>query len=249
MRLIAKETRRPYKPQKCQKIRRLHAPARRQFGESMVRRIRRDPQFLFRLCCTDEATFTQKGSINKQNLRNWAEENPRWIREVDNRRQWKINVWAGIVGDRVVGPHIFEENLNGVMYVDFLQNILPGLLEGNPVQRAQMWWLQDGAPAHNYAPATACLNELFPGRWIGANGPSRWPPYSPDLNPVDWYLWGKVKDLCYREAPTTREDMIQRILNAFATVTPQELTRMRQNYERRLRCVIQRDGGHIEPFL
>jgi len=29
------------------------------------------------------------------------------------------------------------------------------------------------------------LNDHFPGKWIGRNGPVEWPPRSPDLNPID----------------------------------------------------------------
>ena len=215
----------------------------------MLRRIQRDPEFLRRLCCTDESIFTQKGNVNRQNLRNWAPENPRWVRPVENQVRWKVIVWAGIVGDRVVGPFIFEENLNGNLYCEFLQNTLPGLLENNPVPMNRMWWLQDGAPAHNTAAVSDCLNGYFGRRWIGNRGPSIWPPRSPDLNPLDFYLWGKVKDICYREAPTTRDNMIQRIQNAFQGITPQELRKVRGHYERRLRCVIEHNGGLIEPHL
>ena len=30
-------------------------------------------------------------------------------------------------------------------------------------------------------------------------------PYSPDLNPCDFFLWGYIKDYCYFENPTTTE--------------------------------------------
>ncbi|PNF38659.1 hypothetical protein B7P43_G01211, partial [Cryptotermes secundus] len=43
---------------------------------------------------------------------------------------------------------------------------------------------QDGAP----------LNATFQNRWIGRGGPIRWPPRSPVLTPLDFFLWGYVKD-------------------------------------------------------
>ena len=107
----------------------------------MLRRIRRDQGFLGRLLSTDESTFTHSGWINRQNLRNWALENPRWVREEENQYRWKIMVWVGIIGDQVVDPHIFEGNLSGQVYLEFLQNTLPRLLENVPVQRNTMWWL------------------------------------------------------------------------------------------------------------
>jgi len=37
-------------------------------------------------------------------------------------------VWIEIVGDHIIGPYSFEENLNAANYLHFLQNDLPNLL-------------------------------------------------------------------------------------------------------------------------
>ena len=38
-----------------------------------------------------------------------------------------------------------------------------------------------------------------------AHGGVEWLPYSPDMNPCDFFLWGYIKDKdhCYSENPTT----------------------------------------------
>ena len=41
------------------------------------------------------------------------------------------------------------------------------------------------------------LNENFPNRWIGRDEPHAWPPRSPDLTPLDFLLWGYVRDRVY----------------------------------------------------
>jgi hypothetical protein len=33
------------------------------------------------------------------------------------------------------------------------------------------------------------LSNSYHDRWIGRGGPTAWPPRSPDLNPLDFYLW------------------------------------------------------------
>jgi hypothetical protein len=33
------------------------------------------------------------------------------------------------------------------------------------------------------------------------------PPYSPNVTPSDFFLWGKLKDVIYKNAPTTQSDM------------------------------------------
>uniref|UniRef100_A0AAX7UMF9 Uncharacterized protein n=1 Tax=Astatotilapia calliptera TaxID=8154 RepID=A0AAX7UMF9_ASTCA len=47
---------------------------------------------------------------------------------------------------------------------------------------------QDGAPPHYGCQVRAFLDEQFPGKWIGRRGPVEWPPRSPDLTPLDFYL-------------------------------------------------------------
>ena len=51
-------------------------------------------------------------------------------------------------------------------------------------------FMQDGAPPHFSFFVTDVLNERFPVAWIGRNGPILWPPRSPDLSPLDFFLWG-----------------------------------------------------------
>jgi hypothetical protein len=51
-----------------------------------------------------------------------------------------------------------------------------------------------GAPVHFVHIVHDYLNVNFPGRWVGRGGPIAWPPRSPDLTPLDVFLWGSVKD-------------------------------------------------------
>ncbi|OXU32204.1 hypothetical protein TSAR_007998 [Trichomalopsis sarcophagae] len=55
-------------------------------------------------------------------------------------------------------------------------------------------------------------------RWIGRGGPIAWPPRLPDLTPLDFYLWGYLKDTVYSERPTTANDMRMRNQNACANI-------------------------------
>lgn len=64
----------------------------------------------------------------------------------------------------------------GENYADFLENLLPELLEDVPLtQRKSMYFQQDGAPPHGYRRVTRYLNEYYPERWIAQYGPIRWP--------------------------------------------------------------------------
>ena len=50
-------------------------------------------------------------------------------------------------------------------------------------------WQQDGAPSHTSEETLAWLEANFPEYWP----PNYWPPYSPDLNPLDYNVWGFVE--------------------------------------------------------
>jgi hypothetical protein len=59
------------------------------------------------------------------------------------------NVWAGIVGDCLVGSHLLPHRVTGNHYQDFLSYDLPKILEVVPLAvRARMWYMHDGAPTH-----------------------------------------------------------------------------------------------------
>ena len=48
---------------------------------------------------------------------------------------------------------------------------------------------QDGAPPHYHRYVRAYLDDTVLGRWIGRRGAIEYPPRSPDLTPLDFYLW------------------------------------------------------------
>jgi len=75
-----------------------------------------------------------------------------------------------------------------------------------------MFFMHDGAPPHFSRIARQYLNDHFPGKWIGRYGPVAWPPRSPDLNPIDFYLWGYVKNKVYSTPVTTVNELWERIV-------------------------------------
>lgn len=148
--------------------------------------------------------------------------------------------------DRVIGPYFVEGNLGSAKYLTLLEDHLEGMLRNVPeVVRRNMWWMQDGAGAHTALTVRAALNRRFPEQWIGLHGPVNWPPRSPDLTALDFFLWGTMRDILFREAPTTPENMRERIVASFTEVTARSLQQMR----RRIDLCIQENGGHIEHLL
>ena len=79
---------------------------RKEFAVNMLQRISEDEAFLKRVCFSDEATFHVSGKLNKHNVRIWGSENPHATRELQ-RDSPKVNVWCGIMCNRIIGPFFF----------------------------------------------------------------------------------------------------------------------------------------------
>ncbi|GFX45512.1 uncharacterized protein TNCV_2740491 [Trichonephila clavipes] len=100
---------------------------------------------------TDEASFSREGIFNTHNSQSWAAANPHVTRTRAAQDRFLVNVWAGILGDHLIGPYILPDRLTGPRYLIFLEQVLPELLDSAHVTaatRTSMWFQQDGAPAH-----------------------------------------------------------------------------------------------------
>ncbi len=87
----------------------------------------------------------------------------------------------------------------------------PYLLKKNVFPKLRKWknfkkyfFQQDAANGHTANATLNLLHKVFGNRVISNRFPSRffegwfWPPFSSDLSPRDYFLWGYVKDRCYR---------------------------------------------------
>lgn len=88
-------------------------------------------------------------------------------------------------------------------------------------------------------------------QWIGRYGPVRWPARSPDLTPLDFFLWGHIKNEVYSTEVDTVDDLRNRIIISFnklkdMAATGDLLSRVRNNIIRRCNWCIQEHGGYVE---
>ncbi|EZA56082.1 hypothetical protein X777_03192 [Ooceraea biroi] len=130
------------------------------------------------------------------------------------------------------------ETLNGASYMEFLMENLPDFLEEVPlINRNKIVFQQDGAGPHNARIVTNFLNQQFPGRWMGRYGPIRWPARSPDLNPLDFFLWGYCKEVIYRQLPETIEELNDKLHHAILSIEDEVLEKTQENLLRRMRAI------------
>ena len=81
------------------------------------------------------------------------------------------------------------------------------------------YFQHDGAPPHFSREVRNFLNYRFPGRWIGRSGPHNWPASSPDLSPLDYRVWGWMKELVYSVKVGTQDTLLGCILDAADRIT------------------------------
>lgn len=248
--ILKQATFHPYKVHLVQELNEDDFDRRLQFCELMMERIDAEPEFLYNIVFSDEATFQIDGNINRHNCRFWSDTNPHWKLELHTQHQSKVNVWAGILNNTLIGPFIIEGNLNAVMYEDMLRNeIVPATraIVGEDIENT--WFQQDGAAPHYARNVRNYLNEVFAERWIGRRGPIEWPARSPDLSPLDYFLWGYLKSKVYVTKPQTVQDLRRRILDEAALI-PRDYIRNAISgcYSRLAHCQTV-NGAHFENLL
>jgi hypothetical protein len=194
----------------------------------------------------DEAHFHLDGVPNRQNFRIWATENPNFVVE-EPLHSARVTALIGIGYHGIVGPFFFDGNVNAARYMQMLQNqVLPTL---------QQWpnfnnivFVQDGAPAHYALTVRAFLDQNFPNRWIGRSSPFiRWPPRSPDLTPMDFFIWGHLKGRLYRgHAFPNLNNLIERIREEAEAIPIEMIRRALESFWERLLVCEERTGLSVE---
>ncbi|KAJ8915280.1 hypothetical protein NQ315_014788 [Exocentrus adspersus] len=74
---------------------------------------------------------------------------------------------------------------------------------------------------------------------------------SPDLNPLDFYVWGYLKDKVYATPVLTRDDLVQRIQEACNEMrqNPNQVSDAVNSLIRRCHKCIEVGGQHFEQLV
>lgn len=211
---------------------------------------------------SDESIFYVNGCPSHQHY--WSIENQHLYEETHSQHTPGVMVWAALLGDRLIGPYFFTRTVSGKIvphiftsfihlgpsYLEMLETFLKPIVDGfTSADRFQLWFQHDGAPGHYATAVRSYLDELFPGRWIGRGGPREWPPRSPDLNPLDFYLWGYLKSIVYRKGAQTPSELKTMIEEAFHQISSQTLRKVQSACLKRMLLCKQQNGGHFEHLL
>ena len=113
------------------------------------------------------------------------------------------------------------------------------------LQCKRLYFQHDGATPHYVVIKGEWLDEKFPGRWIVRHGPFDWPAHSPDLTSCDFFLWGYLKDIVFKESCTSIMQLQNRIQDLCAGITKVMCRKVCHSVAQRLRGCLEKDGQFL----
>jgi hypothetical protein len=114
-----------------------------------------------------------------------------------------------------------------------------------------VYFIQDGATPHTAKESLQALR----GMYVEINGEDRiiskglWLLRSPDLNPCNFYLWGKLKSVEYADNPHDLEALKQNIREAIYDIQQRELQQVTRNLFKRIQTCLTAEGRHFEHLV
>ena len=193
----------PYKPLRRHELQPADLPRRLHFCRWLVQLP--DAEIL-KILSSDEATFQLHGQVNSQNIRRYAPlktsdpvngGKPDHFVDEGPTFSPKLMVFCGLRRDGTFGLKFYRNQaLTGATYHSLLQyTVFPELRIWNNGNLDQLYWQQDGATVHCTDRNMRYLDNLFGERVISRRAlrGREWPPRSPDLSPLDFFLWGYLK--------------------------------------------------------
>ena len=160
----------------------------------------------------------------------------------------------------VIGPYFIDEvdcqednnrkTLTSRRYIALLRDkVIPELKRRLGRRRfSTCWFQQDGAAPHTAKETLDYLAEEFGSNIISNKTDFEWPPHSPDLNPLDYWFWARMKQFIkkMKDAPKNEAQLKLAAKRACAQITLEETSRSIGSFNTRIRAVIDLGGAHFE---
>lgn len=160
----------------------------------------------------------------------------------------------------IIGPYFFESSIDGDEYRNMLEkHVFPALLERMPVRNtrsnhqarnnhlfANFLWMQDGPPAHTTRNNMEYISTKF-SKFISQNGDIEWPPGSPDLNALDYWLWGDVKSECRKYFAI--DEIEREFTRLVCEISIERVRRAIGQFRLRIRMCSEKEGSHFESQM
>lgn len=238
-RAVEEEGFRSFRPTTVQELSDDDFDRRKKFCGTMLVKFDQNPGLVDKIIWSDESQFTLNGVINRHNCCYWAYSNPDIQIPVSNSKGG-VMVWCGLTSAGLIGPYFFDGSVNAETYLQMLKDYVWPQVKGK-----RLYFQQDGASAHYATVVRQWLDQKFTDRWIGRRGPIEWPARSPDLTPPDFFLWGYLKDIVYRDRPSNYDQLRRKIQEACSEIDAEMCRRACQNVLVRFKRCFETDGKQI----
>lgn len=152
----------------------------------------------------------------------------------------------------IFGPYFFEEDESTVTvtakrYISMLQNEFLPELRRKRYSLRRIFFQHDNATPHTAKATIEFLHSKFNPDHVISNG--LWPPRSPDLSPLDSFMFGYLKSKVYRNAPLTLLDLRQNIIDEVDAIDSDMLARVMDTMDSRVGLCMRVQGGHFQQLL
>jgi len=104
---------------------------------------------------------------------------------------------------------------------------------------------QDSTPAHRARDTIELIRHETPD----FTGPDVWSANSPDLNPVDYMIWGLIQERIYQTAIRDTDDLKQCLTCVWAELKQSIVDKAIEQWRPRLRACICAKGQHFQQLL
>lgn len=211
-----------YKEPRLPKLTADHIAKKLEFAQIMLSRLRgkygsgphREDIDVNNICFTDECVFGIDAGSNRQNDRIWRERGAfdpyeAGVLKETTYQGSKICVFV-LVHARagIIGPYFADDfrdwsnpsdrsTLDSAKYITMLRTkVVPELRRRLGDSMATCWFQQDGAAIHTSRASLQYLRSIFGFRLISLKSDCiEWPACSPDLSPLDYWFWARMKSL------------------------------------------------------
>ena len=94
-----------------------------------------------------------------------------------------------------------------------------------------------------------CLIQLLQRETPDFIGPDLWPQNSPDLNPVDYKIWGVMQQRVYKYRVSNVDELKQRLVEVWHDLQQNVIDSAVSEWRKRLRACVRAEGRHFEHLL
>ena len=244
----------PYKIQVKQKLTNGDQTARVDMCNWFLEKTEQNGNRVNNVWFSDEVHFHLDGVVNSRNNVFWGTQVPD---EVSHRplHSAKVTAWCALSSIGIIGPFWFQDDqgktttVNQKRYQQVIRKFSRSLKRGKGVILKEQWFMQDGAAPHAANDTVKLLREKIEERIISRRTENPWAPHSPDLNPLDFFLWGYAKDNVFKSTPKNLEDLKASITSFVRRIPVDMCKRVVDNFITRINVCLERNGRHIEHTL